>query len=1443
MSTTNIPFKRRFASPSEEDLRNPDYFSLWAHHNFGTLTWADLHAYKCVVVLGEGKCGKTHEFKQQHDSLCSKGTFSFFIPLEMLHDSELLDALSADAVRDFEEWMALPDREAVFFLDAVDELKLRKGTLRKALRKIKGAIGAQAHRSRFFISCRPADWHEELDLPEIAELIPSLERHANSTETVSSEELFTSVIARDAPLGTDQQTDEKENQDEPVLVVALLPLARNEIVEFAGIYAPKEADSFQRHLEEKEIWHLYQLPADIMLALDQLSAEGKLGNLEEQLDFGIGQRLREGSTKKRHRLCEATATEGAERIALALLLRKRRSLHLKAPAGQAEGLDVATILTDWPVDEQTELLNRPLFEPTGIDAFRFHHRSTQEFLAARRLNKLRIAGLPTKYLYHLLFADILNERVVIPSMEPVAAWLALWNSDIMAEVKERNPLLLFRQGFPSLLSLDLRAELLRRFVDRFGGSEWRGIGVGHQELQRIATPALAPVVRELWDQAYSGHDTRELLLELVYLAPMPECVDLAFQAAHDHDLPHHHRVYSVWAILRCGTKEQKRRIGESIVSGGWPDQIVRSALPELLPEACGLDEFLTLARSLTEAPNSVHGADYALLQSVKSLAISREQRAIIRNELTAALWNNRCEESRIYRASSPYGHFVHAIFAACQATLPSSTDEVSDWAWSLAVAFHFAEPGTSIIIRDDVQRLKEVLQLNVHLREAYFWACFEITEALESPESDWDHFIRCDHPRVLPPFDEEDFGWLKRALLPDGSAARRGVAFYALSPFIRQGENEALARDIAELASDRSDLLSELDTFLNPPVREPSEYEIEQKRWEDEREQEEAERVEQWLAWRQKVLANPELFLNEPNREATLRNIYTALRLNERDSSTWGHWDSSFIADSFSIAFLEQVQKAFSEFWRRTEVSLFSERSPDSRNSYPLSSLMALAALKCEAETPGWAETLTHEEAIRAVRISTIELNGFGSFLPQVEAVFPDAVHDVIGSEIRAQLTSLPCVGSAPILHDVLYHGTPHMQRIAADVIDSSLSLVEAAVPGDTNKELRYAFELVSSYGTGDALCRSAGFIQKLLNASDEAISQDRPHWLSLMVQLSTETACESLLAATENADSQAALDSAISLFAATFGNHHLRVRPNFDALDVHRRVDLLAQLVIRAYQVVRPQDDLHHEGSYTPGTRDNAEDARNFLLRSLASITSTKAISALYNLSTRPEFTHIADRLKEMATELAGQISEPDPMSASNFLKLDKELSYFPYDDASLFAVMNHRIEDFEHHLLNDEQTTVDTLRKVGDEIELRRFISYWLARNSCGAYTITQEAVVIREKRTDIRLHATGFDKYATIEVKLDDKRNRWSSSQLKEALTDQLVGRYMNHERCRAGCLLICIREARCWRHPESREMMTFEETIDWLQSIANEIMEQRPELLLAVKGIDYSATANG
>lgn len=587
------------------------------------------------------------------------------------------------------------------------------------------------------------------------------------------------------------------------------------------------------------------------------------------------------------------------------------------------------------------------------------------------------------------------------------------------------------------------------------------------------------------------------------------------------------------------------------------------------------------------------------------------------------------------------------------------------------------------------------------------------------------------------------------------------------------------------------------------------------------------------------VLAAPDFLLTGDKRENTIYDAHKIIQQGRKNNSAWGGWDAELIANAFSSDFLRRYREELSKHWRQQDINLWSEREPDKHNTFLNGWLLALASLKCEAETEGWTAKLTPDEAIRAVRVSTVELNGFGSFVEDLETSHTSAVEQVICQEVTMQLKTLATKNMAPILHDILYHGTQTMVKTAALTIASNLACISPAMAESAHNDIEYAFKILARHGDEETASAATDVIQKILNDANSLEPERVPFWVNALAKLDVAAACRQVLALTEDLGTEVQRETAVTLFAAVFGGRHSGDNPSFDKIDNAHRPQLLKELVIRAFQTVRPQDDVHHEGSYSPDRRDCAEEAREYLLSNLLGTKTAETLTVLYKLSDRVEFAHLKDRLKQMATEIAAEISEPIAMTATAFRKLDQERNYVPYDEASLYSVMKNRLADFEHHLLTDEFTTVDTLRKIERETELRRFISNWLQQNRQDAYSVNQEAVKVEENRTDIRLQGNLIEQYATIELKLDDTRHKWTGKDLVSALQEQLVGKYLSHERCHVGCLLICMRETRKWQNPKTKEKMDLGETVSWLQGMADQICIARPELRILVAGIDYSA----
>lgn len=119
-------------------------------------------------------------------------------------------------------------------------------------------------------------------------------------------------------------------------------------------------------------------------------------------------------------------------------------------------------------------------------------------------------------------------------------------------------------------------------------------------------------------------------------------------------------------------------------------------------------------------------------------------------------------------------------------------------------------------------------------------------------------------------------------------------------------------------------------------------------------------------------------------------------------------------------------------------------------------------------------------------------------------------------------------------------------------------------------------------------------------------------------------------------------------------------------------------------------------------------------------------------------------------------------------------------------------------------------------------------------GQYQVVREDEVADKKETDIRLLSRGSGDRAVIEIKVGDS---WTVKQLEETITGQLLGLYMRHESCRAGCLLVTYAGRKGFKRPGTNAPMTFSEVIDHLKAMAKNVEEANGgKYLITVVGLD-------
>jgi len=237
------------------------------------------------------------------------------------------------------------------------------------------------------------------------------------------------------------------------------------------------------------------------------------------------------------------------------------------------------------------------------------------------------------------------------------------------------------------------------------------------------------------------------------------------------------------------------------------------------------------------------------------------------------------------------------------------------------------------------------------------------------------------------------------------------------------------------------------------------------------------------------------------------------------------------------------------------------------------------------------------------------------------------------------------------------------------------------------------------------------------------------------------------------------------------------------------------------AYRHVRVEDDIIHEGTYSPGPRDWAQIGRDALIGALLDSNGAEAWAIKLEMVKDPLFAHFRDRLALLAREKAAEEADGGVLTESEVETLDRYGEAPPATRDDMFAVLVDRLDDLDDLLLQDVSPRT-AWAAIKDEKVMRQQISLQLRNAATQIYTVDQEAVTADEKETDIRLRVALSGQQGTIELKIGEN---WSGRALRDTIKNQLVAKYMAAESCRSGCLLVTVASDRSWEHPDTGEML--------------------------------------
>lgn len=1436
-----VDLHRCFAPIHKSQEAALDVGRHWGRRLAGWLDWSELLKKRRVVLLAEASSGKSEEFRYRQQRLAAEGKFAFFVRIEDLSDRGLDASLGPDDSDRLSAWKA-DTVEGYFFLDSVDEARLNRKSFETALRCLARELGDHLDHAHLHISCRVSDWRGGPDRDSIARHLP-VPPPAPPLAPEPEVALLSPIFER-----REKQAEKSKASDNPdaLLVVQLIPLdteQRRTLAQAAGII---DTDAFMAAIDQRGLEMLAERPGDLLDLIEYWRTQGRFGSLAEMTEHAISRRLAERDKYRpdNDSLTADQARKGAERIAAALTL--GQVCTVKAPAQDIDptlaggALDADHILPDLKESKRNALLRRPCFAPSTYGRIRFHHRGTQEVLTASWFSGLLRAGCPKDEVWPLFFADRYGVETVIPSMRAAAAWLALKHPDFMDEVIRREPLLLIQNGDPGSVPLHAKKKLLSIYATRHGTGDIAEDHMDHRATWMFAEPELADAIRQAW-AANSRQDFRRDLLRMVREARIAACADLAREALNNRQSEEYTRTVALAALASCEDDKALAAAAAELVR--TPErytphvaaQFSRLLFPKYLSVAQLLD---VIEKSQRTRGDSLDGFPAALDHLYRTCPDNASRDELLAGLSALALRRPYIQDYKhISRDFAKIADSLAPLARAALEALPAATSPTPALVRTL-MAVERAECHES---RVEGTPLSTMVREKPQTNRALFWSDVEFVRAASTrrdpPVRVWQVHL---HGHCLWGFTMADLGWLKDDLAGRADVDDRQIALSAIVQILR-AEN-ALDASLPEwrAAISGQPLLEEdLAAYLAPPQQDAEETDFERRMVERQREQaQEEERAKQsWREFRNEIAADPGR-LRDPVRLAKWSGVSDLLNLSHWLRRHTDQSDTKRAAldwQQVTAAFGQDVAEAYRDgmirLWR-----LVTPERPEHREGGGITTkwanALAFAGVGIEASlSPGWTSRLTLAEAAIAARHACICEDGYPDWINALLARNPDAVLPVMRSALEAEWTE-----DADYPSDLLSH-LAHARGSIPEVLKQPLFEIVTASDAPSIRKSELSIRILQSIELDKAArLRVASVAVTRLDSLPGDDDNRALLGLAMLFLVDAQAATGHLKAWIDTAPEPQRKSRAELALARLFGRDTSLIPAVLSAL----ATPILFALAHFTYIRVSPQDDIDHEGSYTPDTRDEAESARNAITKALLDRPGEEAFLAVRDLADAGIAGIRQTRFRELARGKAERDSELAPWQPAQVVAFEGTYAAPIRTADDLMRVVMSLLADIQRDLVHEDASSCKLVLAAETEEQVQNWLAEQLRLRANGRFHVHREPEVADKKEPDIVISAIGAPIELAIEAKHGGKD--WTVIKLEAALTQQLVTNYLRTAARRRGILVISHHGNKTWRAPEDNAVLTFGGLISRLQRLA-EILGSNAtgSIKVAVVGIDATLPA--
>lgn len=1154
-------------------------------------SWEALLQHPYVVVLGEAGTGKSTEFRLRAQSMAAQGRFSFFVELSELAADGLTQSLDADDDTRLEEWRNSDD-DAVFFLDSLDEAKLRNRTLQQGLRRLHRDLKNHWGRVRLVVSCRASDWMPEADRSVLVAITP----------TKVSE----------------------------VRIVQLAPLNKEQVAQLAQAAGVSDVGAFMSAVARHDAHVFIERPLDVQWLGSYWVRHRRIGSLRELMADNVREKLKERPGRP-STLSLTRAEAGIKTLAGVAMINNTWAFVLPDIPLDAHrttnAIDPQDLLSDWSPAEVAELLRRPLFDEATYGRVRLHHRSVQEFLAARWIADLVAQGMAHSRVEELFFRREDGEQVIPAHLGPVAAWLALWDEPLRRGLIGEAPALLIGNGDPSGFTDDERRQILRSYAKSYDGRNRRFERFDHASLQRFAAPALSEPIEALLKAPSSSDELISVLLKIVDHGHITACAEICLELALDLSQAIEVRCDAIKAAASVGDDSHRSALlGLLHSTPEWAQDVAGAFIRSLYPEILDVQGLIQLLGASTpERPNIITTLRIVLEREIPRMG-TLDLRLDLLAQLLRVLWifDTELEAQTVPLAQQWLLPLVANLVSTTLDELPAGAELPENIVLALTV-FRWCDE-QCLHIWHGLDEVKQAVARHPAIRRELFWRSVE--EHQQQQGATPTRYFELRRPNELFELSSADHAWLQFDAGTRPAVRERLLAFDALARTPdSDGDHAGHFEFLREVSDGMPELTRRLARMLNPPTPLPRPVS---------RRRDLKQRARALQQKRRQARDRAEFEkCSEAIRDGTQFNALCFLYQNaERGPTSFGNISAAPLEVMYGVKIAEAAVAGWRAFWRSYEPQVPHEcEKPDST---PCSAIMGLAGLNHDFADGLDAAQLSSEEVRFAARYAVWELNAFPVWLARLAEAHSDAVATALRPSVIADLmhadegirsnnvlAKLPRAGEfvrkalAPIVAKQLRAEDPPMVSALAFALDVVISEGELSVEEFT--ELAHA------------RCRSA-------------ISDERRFatWWEAWLSVDSSDALDFLETAVDEMSSGQAYQLVLQV---CHGIHERCAKYATRPLPAREQPEVLKRLIPLVNEHIKPGDDIEHEGVFYPSPRDHAQDMRGLLVSWLAEVQGTATVRALRELADDPRLAGIRDRLLHRADQLlVANAADADP-------------------------------------------------------------------------------------------------------------------------------------------------------------------------------------------------------